>query len=262
MFQRRAWLLKITGLLTVICVVTWGINIANNGNVPNYISEVSNSILNNDQENLNGIVKNNFIPEYCQAPNLDSLDINDPYVCVAHGADGFVLTPIFHEDELVAWCATMTHLMDVGGADPGGFTPSAREVYQEGIRIGGIKIVEAGKIRRDVIDTIVNMTRVPGIVELDLRAEIAAGTTMKRRLKELIEHYGLETFKVFATPQPLNLEPIVTSRGNDDRQSRGALSGLDLLINDIYGEGTRGTEGYSSEEISGSSINYNFKIVR
>ena len=139
-----------------------------------------------------------LIERYSENPGIrdgDAFFINDPYICAMHQADAFVVAPIFYQEELVAWCVTMTHLLDIGGADPGGATPSAREVFQEGIRIGGIKIAEGGMIRRDVIDSIVNMTRVPGIVELDLRAQVAASTTVKERLKELIEHYGMDTFK-------------------------------------------------------------------
>jgi N-methylhydantoinase B len=140
-----------------------------------------------------------IIGKYAENPGIHDGDvffINDPYICAMHQADGFVLTPVFYQKELVAWSITMTHLMDIGGADPGGITPSAREVFHEGFRFRGIKLAEDGMVRQDVIDSIVNMTRVPGLVELDLRAQLAAGTAVKQRLKELIEHYGVDTFKV------------------------------------------------------------------
>lgn len=120
---------------------------------------------------------------------------NDPYVCSLHQADAFVAIPLFYDGQLISWSLTMTHLVDIGGADPGGFTPSATNVFQEGIRVSGLKIFERGKIRRDVIDALVNMTRNPALVELDLRAQMAAGAVMKRRVGEVIERYGIDTFK-------------------------------------------------------------------
>jgi len=139
-----------------------------------------------------------IITNYGKEPGIHEGDVwflNDPYICAMHAADGYVLTPIFHQGELVAWSVTMTHLMDIGGAEPGGFSPSARQVFQEGFRFSGIRLVEGGKVRKDVIDSMVNMTRVPGIVELDLRAQLAAGNAVRQRIGELIEHYGTDTFK-------------------------------------------------------------------
>jgi len=135
---------------------------------------------------------------YSESPGINDGDIffaNDPYICSMHASDGFVVTPIFYEGELVAWCITMTHLMDLAGVDPGGYCPNATEIFQEGLRTGGIKIAEAGKIKRDVMDFIAKMTRDPYLVELDLRAQVAAGNVAKRRVNEIIDRYGVDTFK-------------------------------------------------------------------
>jgi len=139
-----------------------------------------------------------IIEEYSTDPGIaegDVFAINDPYICSVHAPDIYVITPLFHEGELIAWAAVMCHLMDTGAIDPGGLCPRATEVWHEGIRLRGIKIVERGKNRKDVWDTITNMTRDPGMMGLDLRGQIAAGRAAQKRLTDIIVTYGLDTCK-------------------------------------------------------------------
>lgn len=136
--------------------------------------------------------------QYRENPGIaegDVFFINDPYIAACHQPDMVLISPIHYEGELVAWAASMCHVPDSGGIDPGGFCARATEVYQEGFRSPGIKIVERGKLRKDIWDTILNMVRDPGGVGLDLKAEIATGQTAKKRVLELIEQYGLDIFK-------------------------------------------------------------------
>lgn len=95
----------------------------------------------------------------------------------------------------MAWSGTMNHMSDIGSIDPGGFCPNAREIFHEGLRIGGINIAEHGEIRRDLEYTLLGMSRDPGMFGLEIRAQMAAGTTAKRRVLETIEEYGIESFK-------------------------------------------------------------------
>jgi len=121
--------------------------------------------------------------------------INDTEICSPHQPDCFIFTPIFYKGELVAWSGTMNHMSDIGSIDPGGFCPNAREIFHEGLRIGGINIAEHGEIRRDLEYTLLGMSRDPGMFGLEIRAQMAAGTTAKRRVLETIEEYGIESFK-------------------------------------------------------------------
>src|ERR671913_348386 len=49
---------------------------------------------------------------------------------------------------------------------PGGNSPGATEICQEGIRIPGIKLVDRGELRKDFFDAFINMTRQPVMVGL------------------------------------------------------------------------------------------------
>jgi N-methylhydantoinase B len=142
-----------------------------------------------------------IMDKYGQEPGIaegDIFIINDPYVCALHVADMLLLMPIYYKGELVSWSGIMSHLMDIGGIDTGGMCPRAREVWQEGIRLPGLKIMEKGKIRKDVWDALLNMVRDPGMVGLDLRGMIAASNVAAERLTELIANYGLDTYKALA----------------------------------------------------------------
>ncbi|MGH8056971.1 MAG: hydantoinase B/oxoprolinase family protein, partial [Candidatus Entotheonellia bacterium] len=55
-----------------------------------------------------------------------------------------------------------------------------------------IKLVERGKLRKDVFDSITYMTRQPEAVGLDLKCEIAANNVAKARLQAMYRQYGPE----------------------------------------------------------------------
>ncbi len=116
--------------------------------------------------------------------------LNDPYLAAIHQSDIYAISPIHYKDRLVSWSATFVHVNDVGAMSPGGDSPEAKDVFQEGLRIPGIKLVERGVLRRDVFDMITNMTRQPGMVGLDLKCEIAANNVAKSRMQEMYERYG------------------------------------------------------------------------
>ena len=118
--------------------------------------------------------------------------LNDPYLAAIHNPDVYIISPIHHQNALVGWSATFVHVSDVGAITPGGDSPDATEIFQEGFRIPGIKLVERGKLRKDVFDTITHMTRQPEAVGLDLKCEIAANNVAKVRLHDMYRQYGPE----------------------------------------------------------------------
>jgi N-methylhydantoinase B len=118
--------------------------------------------------------------------------LNDPYLAAIHQSDIYTISPIHYRDNLVAWSATFVHVMDIGAMSPGGDSPGATEIFHEGLRIPGLKLIERGNLRRDVFDTLINMTRQPVMVGLDLKCEIAANNVAKSRMKEMYAQYGPE----------------------------------------------------------------------
>ena len=118
--------------------------------------------------------------------------VNDPYYGAVHHPDVSLVAPIFHGGTLVGWSGVAAHQVDMGGMSVGSISVRAREKQQEGLMMPPIKLIEGGKLRGDVWRLILNATRQPQIVGLDLRGFIASNAVGRDRLRELIDQYGAE----------------------------------------------------------------------
>ncbi|MBE7422146.1 MAG: hydantoinase B/oxoprolinase family protein [Zoogloeaceae bacterium] len=119
---------------------------------------------------------------------------NDVFSLGNQNNDVAVYKPIFHGGKLVAWTAVKGHQADIGGNVRGGYNPNAVEVWQEALRIPPVKVVEKGKLRKDVWNLIFANIRLD-IVQHDMKAEMGACTVGERRLLELLDKYGLESYE-------------------------------------------------------------------
>ncbi|MBQ73497.1 MAG: hydantoin utilization protein B [Gammaproteobacteria bacterium] len=119
---------------------------------------------------------------------------NDVFSMGNQNNDVAVYKPIFLQDKLVAWSAAKGHQADIGGAVAGGYNPNATEVWQEALRIPPVKVIERGKLRKDVWDLIFANIRFDIVAE-DMRAEIGACVVGERRFLQLLEKYGVESFE-------------------------------------------------------------------
>jgi N-methylhydantoinase B len=123
----------------------------------------------------------------------DVFMLNDSYTAAFHPPDVYLVAPIFYEGELQAFAANFVHVTDVGSVDAGGFSPNSTSVFHEGFQTPGLKLVDGGEMREDVLATIKNMSRDPGMLELDLRSQIAANNVANERLVSLFDDYGAAT---------------------------------------------------------------------
>src|SRR5262245_43987660 len=71
--------------------------------------------------------------------------------------------------------------------------PVAEEIYQEGLRIPPVKVMEKGRINRDIWDMVLANVRTPEEREGDLSAMLGANSTGERRLMEVVAKYGSAT---------------------------------------------------------------------
>lgn len=116
---------------------------------------------------------------------------NDPYAAAGqHLPDIYIVKPIFHEARIVGWATTVAHHADVGGIVPGSNALGAVEIYQEGIRLPFLKLVEAGRDVRPLWELIALNVRVPDMVTGDLRAQIAACVAGERGYADLFRRHG------------------------------------------------------------------------
>jgi N-methylhydantoinase B len=122
---------------------------------------------------------------------------SDPYQCggaVSHINDWLVLIPIFHDDTLVGFSSMFGHMMDVGGPVAGSMPTTAQSIFGEGIRIPPIKLYDRGQLNQAALDLVLNNTRTPDMNYSDLMAIIAGSRAGEKRVIEICQRFGTETY--------------------------------------------------------------------
>lgn len=121
---------------------------------------------------------------------------NDPFVGRgSHLPDVALVAPVFYGDALVFFVADIAHHADIGGMAPGSMAGGMTEVYQEGLRIPPIRIMQGGEIVEDVFDLILLNVRVPAERRGDYLAQMASNRLGERRLHELFKSWSLEQLR-------------------------------------------------------------------
>jgi N-methylhydantoinase B/oxoprolinase/acetone carboxylase alpha subunit len=111
---------------------------------------------------------------------------NDARYGGVHNADQTLFLPIFSNGELIAWAGATIHEGENGATEPGGLSPSALSVYDEGLKISPIKVAENYRFRRDVVNLIQNNVRDPLMQLIDMRAKLAACMRIEAKVLELV----------------------------------------------------------------------------
>ncbi len=121
----------------------------------------------------------------------DMVVLNDPFRGGTHLPDITLVSPVFYEGELIFFVANRAHHSDVGGMSAGSM-PLSTSLFQEGLIVPPVKLVERGKIRKDILSFITSNVRTPEEREGDLKAQIMANTVGIRRMKKLVKEFGKE----------------------------------------------------------------------
>jgi N-methylhydantoinase B len=119
----------------------------------------------------------------------DQLVVNYPYPGGAHLNDIVVIAPFFYQGQIYGYFANLAHHVDVGGGAPAS-VGAFREVYQEGVIIPPVKIVERGQIVDDVFRLLLSQIRSKRETAGDFRAQFASNKTGVRRMTLLLDRYG------------------------------------------------------------------------
>jgi N-methylhydantoinase B len=127
----------------------------------------------------------------------DVILLNDPYICkgsISHNNDWLVIVPVFYQGELIAYTSMFGHMMDVGGKVPGSQVSDALSIWEEGLRIPPIKIIEGGKLNEAALSICLNNSRTPVMNRADLLALIAGCRAADRRVVEICDRFGADLF--------------------------------------------------------------------
>ena len=155
---------------------------------------------------------------------------NDPFIGALHQNDVQMLGPIFAGDRIVAWAGVQAHQTDVGGMDFASWCPKAKSVFQEGIRIPCVKLIDRGELREDVLEMITTASRLPDALGLDIRAFIATINVARERVGELVQRYGPDLLEQVMLRMMDSSEARVRARLRE--LPDGVYRGVDFLEHD------------------------------
>ncbi|MCM2402582.1 hydantoinase B/oxoprolinase family protein [Rhizobium sp. S153] len=121
---------------------------------------------------------------------------NDPYngFVATHSPDIHIWKPVFHEGRIACFVVGHIHNTDVGGAVPASLSRSLNEIEQEGLRIPPVKLVEKGVLNPFIPEMIRANVRLPDQNLGDLHAQIASVNVGERKIREIIDRFGFDTF--------------------------------------------------------------------
>jgi N-methylhydantoinase B len=123
---------------------------------------------------------------------------NDPILGNTHTADHTILVPVFVEGEHLFTASAKAHQADCGNAEPSTYVTYVEDVYAE----GGL-VFPCVKVQQDYqdIDDIIRMCRrrirVPDVWYGDFLAAVGSARIGERRVKQVVERYGVQTIKAF-----------------------------------------------------------------
>jgi N-methylhydantoinase B len=119
---------------------------------------------------------------------------NHPYEGgLPHVSDMAFVAPVFADGEIVAFSGSIAHKADVGGAVAGSTSANATEMFQEGLLLPPIKIVDGGLAQRDIERIILANSRQPALMRGDIHAQIAVTQMGAARVEELCGRFRART---------------------------------------------------------------------
>ncbi|HKX76815.1 MAG TPA: hydantoinase B/oxoprolinase family protein, partial [Acidimicrobiia bacterium] len=122
--------------------------------------------------------------------------VNDPYDGGTHLNDLTLVRPVMVGGKLVAIVANRAHHADVGGEAPGSMPAHALTLSQEGHVVSPTRAVEGGQWLEAFHRPFLDATRTPDERAGDLAAQLGANEVGARRVAELVEEIGEDSFRV------------------------------------------------------------------
>lgn len=120
----------------------------------------------------------------------DHLITNDPWLASGHLHDITVLSPVFFKGSVVGFFGCTCHQLDIGGLGQG---PDAKSVFEEGLYIPIMKLVEAGEPNQDLLKIIRCNVRTPHEVQGDILSYVSSNETSGERLRGMMQEFDLDS---------------------------------------------------------------------
>ena len=145
---------------------------------------------------------------------------NDPWEGTGHLHDITMVSPSFHNEELVGFFACTAHIVDIGGR---GFGADANSVYEEGLYIPIMKFAERGTVDQSLIKIVRGNVREPDQLIGDMYALATCNEIGHRRLIDMMQEFKPDNLKNIAefildnsrraTLERINALPRTTAEG-------------------------------------------------
>jgi N-methylhydantoinase B len=124
----------------------------------------------------------------------DIVMLNDPFAGGTHLPDVTLVSPVFVDDGHVGYVATRAHHADVGGSAPGSMPADSHTIYDEGLRIPPVRLIEEGEMNEDILGIFLANVRGADERRADLRAQLSANERGVERLSSYVEENGTRAF--------------------------------------------------------------------
>src|SRR5215471_11427277 len=141
-----------------------GRNIAQSARIPMHLNSMGSF--------LGELLLRHIPPERWKAD--DMIISNDPYCGGQHLPDIAAFKAVFLDGRRIGFVGALCHHLDVGGSSPGSYGSSATEIFQEGLRIPPLKLIEGGRINAPIRDIILQNVRQPELLWGDLQSQLAS----------------------------------------------------------------------------------------
>lgn len=135
---------------------------------------------------------------YEENPGFHPGDIflnNDPHYGGIHGPDFDMAIPIFHGEQVIAWASSVSHVSDCGAVTPGSIGFLNPDCFSDGLCFSMEKVGENDAFHPWYEMRVRSRTRTPDWVMGDSRGQLAGCITIRDRLLEVIEKYGIDLFR-------------------------------------------------------------------
>jgi N-methylhydantoinase B len=173
----------------------------------------------------------------------DVLAINNPYKGGNHVYDNCFFKPIFYKGQMIAAVAAKCHLMDLGGAQAGGYSAEKSTVWEDGVILSGVPVYKKNKPYAPGFDLYFDNSRLPENMLADIQAAFNACRFAEERFLALVEKYGVDEV----------LGAMQYSLEYADRSMRKAIS--KFPDGDYEGE-----DGMDADEVGGTPYRILVKI--
>ncbi|MFZ2177736.1 MAG: hydantoinase B/oxoprolinase family protein [Rhodococcus sp. (in: high G+C Gram-positive bacteria)] len=137
---------------------------------------------------------------------------NDSRFGMVHNTDQSMLVPVMRDGEIIAWVGATIHEGENGACEPGGMPSGSESPFDDGLRASPIKIVEGGRLRRDLLTFLQHSTRDPKLMLADIKVKMGAVRRVIETVDRLIDEVGQEAFVAALRLTVENVEAEVSRR--------------------------------------------------